>query len=133
VHRLKRLHRFLKNEAIPLYAASQVMACMMWRYRPGGQRRTLVPIALDWTKVRQFHVLWAAMPRRKRTLPLAPRRLPFRPPASQPEHAGTRALRAGRQLVTRRAETPLPRRPWLWTHGVRALAAAVSLCFCRAP
>ena len=71
VHRLKRLHRFLKNEAVPVVAVSQVIANLTWRYRPGGQTTKLVPIALDWTKVHQFHVLWAAMPRRKRALPLA--------------------------------------------------------------
>jgi hypothetical protein len=71
VHRLKRLHRFLKNEAVPVTAVSQLLANLMWGYRPGGERSRLVPIALDWTKVHQFHVLWAAMPRRKRALPLA--------------------------------------------------------------
>lgn len=71
VHRLKRLHRFLKNEAVPVADVSQTLARLMWRYRPGGQKTTLLPIALDWTKVHQFHVLWAAMPRRKRALPLA--------------------------------------------------------------
>ena len=49
VHRLKRLHRFLKNEAVPVAAVSQVIANLTWRYRPGGQKTKLVPIALDWT------------------------------------------------------------------------------------
>lgn len=71
VHRLKRLHRFLKNESVPVVAVSEVLARLMWPYRPGGQKTRLLPIALDWTKVHQFHVLWAAMPRRKRALPLA--------------------------------------------------------------
>lgn len=71
VHRLKRLRRFLRNEALPVAAVSQVPASLMWGYRPGDERTRMVPIALDWTKLHQFHVLWAALPRRKRALPLA--------------------------------------------------------------
>ncbi len=71
VHRLKRLHRFLGNTAVDVAAVSAQVAQVAWRHRPGGGRTTLVPIAIDWTKVRQFPVLWAAMPRRGRAVPLA--------------------------------------------------------------
>lgn len=71
VHRLKRLHRFLKNRGWHPVSVSEVLAKMSFAYRPGGRRTQLVAIALDWTKVRQFPVLWAAMPRRRRALPLA--------------------------------------------------------------
>lgn len=71
VHRLKRLHRFLKNRRWHSTSVSEVVAKISMAYRPGGRRTQLVAIALDWTKVRQFPVLWAAMPRRRRALPLA--------------------------------------------------------------
>ncbi len=71
IHRLKRLHRFLKNEAIGEEPVFRVLVAVVWCYRPGGRRTKLVPIAIDWTKVRQFPTLWAAMPYKKRALPLA--------------------------------------------------------------
>ena len=71
VHRLKRLHRFLKNEGVRVEPVFRVLAAIAWPYRPGGRRTELVPVALDWTKVRQFATLWAAIPRKKRALPLA--------------------------------------------------------------
>jgi hypothetical protein len=70
-HRLKRLHRFLNNRGLDVAAVSAQVAQVAWSHRPGGQRTTLLPIAIDWTKVRQFPVLWAAMPRRRRAVPLA--------------------------------------------------------------
>jgi hypothetical protein len=70
IHRLKRLHRFLKNEGVQVEPVLRVLAAIVWPYRPGGQRTKLVAVAIDWTQVRQFPVLWAAMPRRKRALPL---------------------------------------------------------------
>ncbi len=80
IHRLKRLHRFLKNPAVPLDPVFQAAAAVIWPHRPGGNRTHLLPIALDWTKLHSFHLLFAAVPRRKRALPLAfgvyhPRRL----------------------------------------------------------
>jgi hypothetical protein len=71
IHRLKRLHRFLKNPAMKVAPLFRPLAAIVWPYRPGGQRTSLVPIALDWTKVRSFNVLWAAVPRNQRALPLA--------------------------------------------------------------
>jgi hypothetical protein len=71
IHRLKRLHRFLKNPAVEVAPVFRNITAVIWQYRPGGRRTKLVPIAIDWTKVRQFSTLWAAMPRRKRALPLA--------------------------------------------------------------
>ena len=71
VHRLKRLHRFLKNPAVEIAPLFRPLAAIVWPYRPGGRRTRRVPIAIDWTKVRTFHVLWAAVPRKKRALPLA--------------------------------------------------------------
>jgi hypothetical protein len=70
-HRLKRLHRFLKNEAVEVEPVFRNLTAVLWQYRPGGRRTRLVPVAIDWTKVRQFHTLWAALPRKKRALPLA--------------------------------------------------------------
>ena len=49
----------------------RVLVAVVWCYRPGGRRTKLVPIAIDWAKVRQFPTLWASMPYKKRTLPLA--------------------------------------------------------------
>ena len=71
VHRLKRLHRFLKNPAVEVEPVFRNVAALVWQYRPAGRRTKLVPIALDWTKVRPYSTLWAAMPRKKRALPLA--------------------------------------------------------------
>lgn len=53
-HRLKRLHRFLKNPDIQLGPLSEVLAQLTWAYRPGGYRTKYIAIALDWTKVRQY-------------------------------------------------------------------------------
>lgn len=71
VHRLKRLWRFLDNRQVDVTLVSEAVARRAWHHRPGGRKTTLVPIAVDWTKVRSFFVLWAAMPRRKRAVPLA--------------------------------------------------------------
>ena len=71
IHRLKRLHRFLKNPGVSALPVFRAVAAVMWPYRPGGNRTHLFPIAIDWTKVRAFHVIFAAMPRQKRALPLA--------------------------------------------------------------
>jgi hypothetical protein len=65
------LHRFLKNPGIQVELYFQVLAAVIWPYRPGGGRTPLYPVILDWTKVHDHHVLFAAMPRKKRTLPLA--------------------------------------------------------------
>ena len=70
-HRLKRLHRFLKNPGVQVERYFQVLAAVIWPYRPGGGRTPLYPVILDWTKVHDLHVLFAAVPRKKRTLPLA--------------------------------------------------------------
>lgn len=70
IHRLKRLHRFLKNEGVQVEPVLRSLAAIVWPYRPGGQRTKLVAVAIDWTQVHQFPVLWAAMPRKKRALPL---------------------------------------------------------------
>jgi len=70
-HRLKRLHRFLKNPGVQVERYFQVLAAVIWPYRPGGGRTSLYPVILDWTKVHHFHVLFAAVPRKKRALPLA--------------------------------------------------------------
>jgi len=70
-HRLKRLHRFLKNPGVQVERCFQVLAAVIWPYRPGGERTSLYPVILDWTKVHDFHVLYAAVPRQKRALPLA--------------------------------------------------------------
>jgi hypothetical protein len=53
---------------LPVFRA---VAAVIWPYRPGGNRTHLFPVAIDWTKVRAFHVIFAAMPRKKRALPLA--------------------------------------------------------------
>ena len=71
IHRLKRLHRFLKNPAVPVLPVFQALAAVIWPHRPGGKRTSLFPIAIDWTKVRAFHVMFAAVPCRKRALPRA--------------------------------------------------------------
>lgn len=71
IHRLKRLHRFLKNSGVQVERCFQVLAAVIWPYRPGGERTPLYPVVLDWTKVHDLHVLFAAVPRKKRTLPLA--------------------------------------------------------------
>jgi hypothetical protein len=71
VHRLKRIHRFLKNPGVKESAVFKSAAAIIWPYRPGGKRTRLLPIALDWTKVHAFSVLFAAMPRKARALPLA--------------------------------------------------------------
>lgn len=71
IHRLKRLHRFLKNPAVQVAPLFRPLAAIVWPYRPGGRRTRHLPLALDWTKVRTFHVLWAAVPRNRRALPLA--------------------------------------------------------------
>lgn len=70
VHRLKRLHRFLKNEQVRVAELFPPLMGVVWRHR-SRRRARLVPIIIDWTKVRQFHTLWAALPRRARALPLA--------------------------------------------------------------
>lgn len=70
-HRLKRLHRFLKNPGVQVERYFQVLAGVIWPYRPGGRRTPLYPVILDWTKVHDLHVLFAAVPRKKRALPLA--------------------------------------------------------------
>ncbi len=82
IHRLKRLHRFLKNPGVQVEPVFRMLAGVIWFHRPGGQRTQLVPIALDWTKVHRYHVLFAAVPRKRRALPLAfgvyhPQRLRF--------------------------------------------------------
>ena len=71
IHRLKRLHRFLKNSVVPVLPVFKAMAAVIRPHRPGGRRTTCLPIAIDWTKVHAFHVVFAAVPRRKRALPLA--------------------------------------------------------------
>lgn len=71
IHRLKRLHRFLENAAVDVTVVSAQVARLAWLHRPGGRRTPLVAIAIDWTKVKGFPVLWAAMPRRGRAVPLA--------------------------------------------------------------
>lgn len=71
IHRLKRLHRFLANPAVQVEPVFRILAALIWPYRPAGQRTTLLPIALDWTLVHEFHILWAAVPRQHRALPLA--------------------------------------------------------------
>jgi hypothetical protein len=70
-HRLKRLHRFLKNPGVSVLPVFRAAAAVIWPHRPGGERTNLLPIAIDWTKLRKFHVIFAAVPRRKRALPLA--------------------------------------------------------------
>ncbi len=65
VHRLKRLHRFLKNPAMKVEPLFRPLAAIVWPYRPGGQRTSLVPIAIDLAKLRSFNLLWAAVPRKK--------------------------------------------------------------------
>ncbi len=70
-HRLKRLHRFLKNPGVQVERYFQVLAAVIWPYRPGGGRTPLYPLILDWTKVHDLHVLFAAVPRKRRALPLA--------------------------------------------------------------
>lgn len=70
-HRLKRLHRFLKNPGVQVERYFPVLAAVIWPYRPGGRRTTLYPVILDWTKVHDLSVLFAAVPRKKRALPLA--------------------------------------------------------------
>jgi hypothetical protein len=69
-HRLKRLHRFLKNHGVKEAPVFESLAAIIWPYRPGGRRTQLLPVALDWTKVHAFSVLFAAMPRKSRALPL---------------------------------------------------------------
>jgi hypothetical protein len=71
IHRLKRLHRFLKNPAVKTEPVFRVLAPVIWSHRTGGKRTKLVPIAVDWTKVHELHTLWAAVPRKKRALPVA--------------------------------------------------------------
>jgi Transposase DDE domain len=71
IHRLKRLHRFLKNPGVQVAAYFAVLAAVIWPYRPGGGRTSLYPVVLDWTQVHDWHVLFAAVPRKKRALPLA--------------------------------------------------------------
>jgi len=70
-HRLKRLHRFLKNPGVQVEHSFQALAAVIWPYRPGGRRTALYPVILDWTKVHDLFVLFAAVPRKKRSLPLA--------------------------------------------------------------
>lgn len=70
-HRLKRLHRFLKNPGVQVERCFQSLAAVIWPYRPGGGRTPLYPVILDWTKVHDLCVLFAAVPRKKRALPLA--------------------------------------------------------------
>lgn len=70
-HRLKRLHRFLKNPQVQVERYFPMLAGVIWTHRPGGGRTPLLPVALDWTKVHAFHVLFAAVPHKKRALPLA--------------------------------------------------------------
>jgi hypothetical protein len=65
------LHRFLKNPGVQVERYFQVLAAVIWPYRPGGGRTPLYPVILDWTKVHEDHVLFAAVPRKKRALPLA--------------------------------------------------------------
>jgi hypothetical protein len=71
IHRLKRLHRFLKNPQVHALPVFRSMAALVWRYRPGGKRTRMLPVAIDWTKVHDVSVLFAAVPRRRRALPLA--------------------------------------------------------------
>ncbi|MEW6650559.1 MAG: transposase, partial [Chloroflexota bacterium] len=71
IHRLKRIHRFLKNPGVEIERYFPVLAAVIWPYRPGGGHTSLYPVILDWTKVHQEHVLFAALPRKKRALPLA--------------------------------------------------------------
>jgi transposase InsO family protein len=71
IHRLKHLHRFLKNDGVQVEPVLRTLAAIVWPHRPGGQRTKLVAVAIDWMQVRQFPVLWAAIPRKKRALPLA--------------------------------------------------------------
>ena len=52
-HRLKRLHRFLKNPGVQVERYFQVLAGVIWPYRPGGGRTPLYPVILDWTKVHE--------------------------------------------------------------------------------
>lgn len=70
IHRLKRLHRFLKNKAVKAEPIFRATAAVVWPQRPAGRRTLLVPIAIDWTKVRQFATIWAAVPRKGRALPV---------------------------------------------------------------
>jgi len=70
-HRLKRLHRFLSDYEWEVNLVSEGLAKVAMRFRPGGMRSKHLPIAIDWTKVHDFTVLSAAMPRRKRAIPLA--------------------------------------------------------------
>ena len=60
-HRLKRLHRFLKNSGVQVERYFQVLAAVIWPYRPSGGRTPLYPVTLDWTKVHDLHVLFAAV------------------------------------------------------------------------
>ena len=71
IHRLKRLHRFLSDYEWEVDLVSEALAKVAMRFRPGGMRSKHLPIAMDWTKVHDFWVLSAAMPRRKRAMPLA--------------------------------------------------------------
>jgi hypothetical protein len=70
-HRLKRLHRFLKNPGVQVERYFPVLAAVIWPYRPGAGHTPLYPLILDWTKVHDLHVLFVAVPRKKRALPLA--------------------------------------------------------------
>jgi hypothetical protein len=71
VHRLKRLHRFLKNPGVSPLSVFRAAGLVIWLHRSGGARTPFLPVALDWTKVHTFHVLFAAVPHKKRALPLA--------------------------------------------------------------
>ena len=71
IHRLKRLHRFLKNSSVKPAPVFEALAAIICSYRPAGQRAQLFPVALDWTKLHAFAVLFAAMPRKARAPPWA--------------------------------------------------------------
>lgn len=71
IHRLKRSHRFLKNPGVQVERYFQVLAAVIWPYRLGGRRTSLYPVILDWTKVHDLHMLFAAVPHKQRALPLA--------------------------------------------------------------
>ena len=70
-HRLKRLHRFLKNTGVEAGHYFPVLAAVIWPHRPAGGGTSLYPVIVDWTKVHDLHVLFAAVPLKRRALPLA--------------------------------------------------------------
>jgi hypothetical protein len=70
IHRdkVKRLWRFVDNEAVcPLSFSAKLIpfVCSGW------DQAAYIPIVIDWTDIAPFKSLWAAIPFRRRALPLA--------------------------------------------------------------